>query len=430
MDKMVNVQVQKLKTYRKLVLGFSGGADSTALALYLLSKELSFEAVHFHHHLRPQSADNDALFCKEFCSTYGIPFTQVDIPVNELKQKGESTESAARRLRMKYWEEHFANEETAILLAHHKDDVLENFFIRSLRGSSASGLSGLREEKIIAKVTYLRPLLAVTKSEVLDFLRSKKASWCEDESNSQNIYTRNVIRNKVIPALADIAPLDGIYRTVANVNSDALYIEEQAGLWLSQNGFTADSFLTLHQALKPRVLRLFIQQQTKRDFIPGHDAIKRLSDELNKEHFENCIIPLGNDLELTLSTNGEIFIAPQPFCEEWNWQENESLLLPYGKLYLSKEKTPCSETFKKSELAKVLLIRSWKNGDRIIPFGRKKEAKVKDMFANSKTPHSIRRQLPLIFSQNTLVWIPEVKRAEFARFEQTDQTVTLAYERF
>ena len=423
-------QLIDLKKYEKLVLGFSGGADSTALALYLVSKKISFEAVHFHHHLRPESADNDALFCKEFCKRNKIPFTLVDIPVNELKESGESTESAARRLRMKFWQKNFASSESAILLAHHKDDVVENFFIRSMRGSSSSGLSGLREEKVISGVTYLRPLLSSTKAEILAFLKLNNTQWCEDESNKENVYTRNIFRNKIIPALSEIAPIEGIYRTAENITSDALYIEEQAEKWLSENELTKDTFLSLHDALKPRVIRLFIQRNSGRDFIPGHDAINRITDELLKTHFENSLIPLGDGIDLTLGTNGELFIEAPAYNFEWDWQKNEYINLPYGRLFISTKKTDCCESFKKSDLAKTLTIRNWQNGDRMIPFGRKKPAKVKDMFTNAKTSHSLRKQLPLLISGENIIWIPEVKRAEFARFNSADETLTITYERF
>lgn len=421
--------LKKLNTYQNLILGFSGGADSTALALCLLNEKIPFEAVHFHHHLRSESADKDVLFCKNFCKTHKIPFSLIDIPVDKLKQNRESTESAARRLRMEYWESNFSNSHSAVMLAHHKDDIIENFFIRSLRGSSASGLSGLREEKQINDVTYLRPLLSFTKQEVLDFLKNEQADWCEDESNKENIYTRNVIRNKVIPTLKEISPLEGIYRTAENVTTDALFIEEQAEKWLSENDFNKNNFMALHHALKPRALRLFIQKNSGRDYIPGHDALQRLSDEFSKTHFDNTSIPLGDGLTITLSTKGDLFIESAPYKFEWNWQEEDAITLPHGKLFITNEKTPSSEIFKKSALAEILTVRNWQSGDRMIPFGRKKEAKVKDMFTNEKTPHPMRKQLPLIISQENVIWIPEVKRAEFARFEISDETVTIAYER-
>ena len=421
---------QQLRQYKKLVLGFSGGADSTALALKLLSANIPFEAVHFHHHLRKESADLDAKFCKKFCKKNDIPFELIDIPVKKLKQKREGIESAARRLRMDYWNRHYAYPQTAVLLAHHKDDILENLFIRTMRGSSSSGLSGLRRKKVIDGVTYLRPLLNLTKEDILEFLKENKADWCEDESNKENIFTRNIIRNQIIPTFQKIAPVEGIYRTVENIKTDALYIEEQAEKWLSENELNKESFLSLHDALKPRVLRNYIQQTCNRDFIAGHDAVKRILDEIKKDHKEDALIPLGNGLEISLATTGEFYVQPEPYSFKWDWKKKKCINLPYGILKIVDKETTCSEKFKLADLKSKLEIRNWQHGDRMIPFGRKNPVKVKDLFADRKAPHLHRRQLPLIISGKDIIWIPETRRAEFGRCEESDESIIIAYERF
>ena len=79
-------RLQKLHDFKKIYLGFSGGADSTALAHILKKNEVLFEAIHFHHHLREESADKDADFCKKFCSQKGIPFRKIDLDVSSDKK--------------------------------------------------------------------------------------------------------------------------------------------------------------------------------------------------------------------------------------------------------------------------------------------------------------------------------------------------------
>ena len=419
--------IDSFTKYKNLYLGFSGGADSTALALLLLDNKQSFEAVHFHHHLR-QSADHDALFCKNFCEVHGIVFTLVDIPVNQLKNSNESIESAARRLRMEYWESRAHEEDSAVLLAHHKDDIAENFLLRSMRGSSASGLSGLRKERKLNGITYLRPLLDMSKDEIMSFLQDRNASWCEDESNAENIYSRNIIRNKVIPTLQETAALEGLYRTTENIETDALFIEEQAQKWIEENSLSTESYMKLHPALKPRVLRIFVQKNTGKDFIPGHDAIQRLNEEASRKHKENALVPLGNGIELTLAVNGDIFIEADSYEFCWEWQKESSIELQNGRLFISDSKTECSEEFLKSDLEDKLLIRNWQNGDKMIPFSHKSRKKVKDLFSDRKTPQQLRKQLPLVFSGESIIWIPKVKRAEFGRCESNQESVIIAYE--
>lgn len=425
----INLQKQ-LKINRELTLGFSGGADSTALALVLMHQKIPFKAVHFHHHLRAYSADQDAEFCQEFCHKNHIPLQVVDISVSENKQPQESIESAARRLRMKYWEKECSGGNKAVLLAHHQDDVVENFFIRALRGSSSSGLSGLKKLRVINGVTYLRPLLDFTKKEICEFLRAEKARWQEDESNNENIYTRNIIRNKIMPLLAEMAPVEGLYRTVKNITTDAEFIEQEAEKWLQKTIFTRQHFQQLHPALKPRVLRLYIRQHTNRDFIPGHETIVRLDREFSKIHQDTTVIPLGAGLELTLATCGEVFIRPLPFKFTWNWKRHRELILPDGaRLFISPTVTHCSESFKLSELSPILTVRNRQKGDRMVPFGRQNAVKVKELFTDKKVRQSERHKLPLLFDGSELIWIPTVKRAEFGRCQANSASIIIAYER-
>ena len=416
------------KNSSQVILGFSGGADSTALAQLLYQNKILFQAVHFNHHLREDAADNDAKFCYDFCMARSIPFTEKHIYVQEEKQGSESIETCARRLRQNFYQQKFAKKNTVVLLAHHSGDLRENFLLRALRGSSSSGLSGLRENCTIQGVNYFRPLLKFSKEEILEYLNEQELQWREDESNAESIYARNLMRNEVLPSMAKIASLEGLDRCLINVAHDADFMEESAQNWLLKNSFTRDNFLKVHPALKARILRYYFQQHNI-EYIPGHEALTRLEKELSKDHRNNISIQLEKNIYLMLDTNGEIWLKNEVYCLEWNWQKENSLRLPNGRrLSLSKEKSEGSEGFATGSLPETLVVRTYKSGDRMIAFGKKSPRKIKDFFSQRKISPQMRQQLPLICTGGTIIWVPNVKRAEFGRYSTNDSVVYFTYE--
>ena len=140
-------------------VGFSGGADSTALLLILWAQGIRpLTAVHFNHGLRENAADVDAEWCRNFCKTRDIPFLlhHLDIPGN--RQPGEGIEAAARRCRLAAWAK-LTKTDDAVVLGHQRDDAFEDLLLRLGRGANSSGLSPLRPERRVHELTFLRPLL-------------------------------------------------------------------------------------------------------------------------------------------------------------------------------------------------------------------------------------------------------------------------------
>ena len=321
----MKIAVDNLKSYENIYLGFSGGADSTALAYALVSQKMPFTAVHFHHHLRNESADKDAIFCRNFCEKYKISFLRVDLHVLRDKKSGESIESAARRLRQEWWQQSIEFGKSVVLLAHHKDDQRENFVLRSLRGSSSTGLTGFSQMKEIQNVNYFRPLFNNSRSDIISYLKANNLSWREDESNEDLNFNRNRVRHNILPELAELGSLDGLDRTIANTAKDADFLEESSIKWLRENDFSAENFLNCHDALKARIIRYFIKQETGEEYYPGHEAVSRLITESAKTHEEPIEIPLTDSHIICLDQNGKFFIPSKSFSLYWNWQTETEL---------------------------------------------------------------------------------------------------------
>ena len=179
----------------------SGGADSVCLLLLLngLAAELGIRvfAFHMNHGIRGEEADRDEQFVEELCKQLGIPLTVMHEKVETYAEKhGLSGEEAGRILRYRHLEEIAESYQCAkIAVAHHEDDDAETVLLNLFRGSGLAGLSGIRP----VRGKIIRPLLCVSRKEIEEYLKGQGFSWCEDSTNRENDYTRNKIRNELLP---------------------------------------------------------------------------------------------------------------------------------------------------------------------------------------------------------------------------------------
>jgi len=186
-----------------VVCGLSGGADSVALLLSLFELkdklEINVEAVHVNHCLRGDESDRDEEFCHQLCSRLCINFTAVSCNVMAFaKAHGLSVEEAARSMRYEVFSD--VSKGKKIATAHNANDNLETMILNLSRGSGIKGLAGIPP----LRGNIVRPLLAVTRAEIEDFLAERGQSFVTDSTNLSDDYTRNKIRHKIIPLLAEL----------------------------------------------------------------------------------------------------------------------------------------------------------------------------------------------------------------------------------
>ena len=179
----------------------SGGADSVCLLLLLheMAAELGIKvfAFHMNHGIRGAEADRDERFVMELCERLNIPLTVAHEKVEEYAaEHGLSGEEAGRILRYQHLGETAEKYQCAkIAVAHHEDDDAETVLLNLFRGSGLAGLSGIRP----VRENIIRPLLCVSRKEIEEYLKEQELSWCEDSTNKENDYTRNKIRNELLP---------------------------------------------------------------------------------------------------------------------------------------------------------------------------------------------------------------------------------------
>lgn len=193
---------------KNIVVGLSGGADSVCL-LYVLAalrKKLGLQlcAVHVHHGLRGVEADADEAYVRDICRAWDVPLKAMRIDAAALaKQWGIGCEEAGRRARYEIFEEclqEMGGCRGAIAVAHHRDDCAETLLFHMFRGTGLDGMAGIRPvRKTERESMIIRPLLETGKTEIESFLQEKGISWRIDSTNTGEDYTRNRIRNRVLP---------------------------------------------------------------------------------------------------------------------------------------------------------------------------------------------------------------------------------------
>ena len=206
MDLLSDIEKQLKQTSAQgFLIALSGGLDSTVL-LSLFAKlrqkrphlqPLSIRAIHIHHGLSP-NADNWAKHCQNLCDQFQIPLIIERVQVD----KTNGIEAGAREARYQSIKKHLQTQEM-LVTAHHLNDQIETFFLALKRGSGLQGLGAMQQQSVLFGMTILRPLLDFTRPQLEDYAQKEKLNWITDESNEDNRYDRNFLRNEILPKLRE-----------------------------------------------------------------------------------------------------------------------------------------------------------------------------------------------------------------------------------
>jgi len=278
-------------------VGFSGGADSTALlvALNELGPDLTaeFHAVHFNHGLQT-AADNWQAHCLSFCEQRNIPLHTQRLELNIAQ--GQSPEEQARHRRYAAVEQLLGDGEI-YLTAHHADDNAETFFLNLMRGSGMDGLAAIPPLRKIGKGWVARPLLEFRRKDLEFFLRQRDIPWLQDPSNLDPTYDRNYVRNSIFPDLDKRWPgaVKRLNRTASHARDFTavlarLLTAQHGKLMLDSHTLAIEPFICLDPELQAMLLRQWL-----RDLEIISPPKQRLSEFLNQL---NTPLPAGKQPEL------------------------------------------------------------------------------------------------------------------------------------
>ena len=255
-------QWNMIRSGMKILVGFSGGADSTALLQLLWeygqAHGAGITAVHVNHGIRGREADRDQSFCEVFCMERGIPFQAFFMDVPSIAGlEGISTEEAGRKARYVVFERYLREGKAdRAALAHHQNDQAETMLFHMMRGTGLRGLRGMKP----VRIPYIRPLLCVTRPEIESWLVREGISWMEDTTNQELQYTRNQIRHRVLAPMVQICPESAAHmaKTAGRLLEIEDYMEQELKkVWADCVRQEKDiyrillkPFLALHPAMK------------------------------------------------------------------------------------------------------------------------------------------------------------------------------------
>nr|WP_321257276.1 tRNA lysidine(34) synthetase TilS [uncultured Pseudodesulfovibrio sp.] len=262
-EKFITRELKQELSGKHLLIGFSGGVDSTALLLVLhyLSQRNDFQltAAHLNHQLRPE-ADDDAQWCSSFCDFLGVECVVESRNIGAFaEKKGVGLEEAGRNARYALFQ-NVKNDTGAdyIVLGHQLDDLSEDVVMRLIRGTGWPGLSGMAGYD--PQRSLIRPLLLIPKSTLIAFVTQTGVEWREDASNNELNWTRNRVRNEILPLIQKENP--NFWQSVSRLWKIGRIEQDY---WQSMASFSSeilenDFLKTAHQALRLRLYKSCLDQ--------------------------------------------------------------------------------------------------------------------------------------------------------------------------
>lgn len=406
-----------------VIVGLSGGADSVALVHLLVTLGYNCIPAHCNFKLRGEESQRDEQFAREFARSMNLEFETIQFNTTEYAQEKKiSIEMAARELRYQWFEtirkKHRAG---CIAVGHQLGDTIETVLLNLIRGTGLKGLTGIKpkNDKII------RPLLEITREELIDYLNIHSLSYINDSSNSSNEYTRNKIRNQLIPVIQSINPSfqTTFQNTIQNLNNSYLFQQQTI------------------EKIKQELVR------TKGDHVyislpalkSGGREQTVLYEILSEYNFNST--QLKNILQATDGISGKQFLAPG-YCliKDRNQliisPRNDKSHLPLPEIIHTTYKRtihtnitddPSIVQLDADRVQFPLTLRQWKPGDYFYPLGLNRRKKISDFLIDLKIDR-IQKNSTFVLTTNIegkeqIIWVVGLRIDH--RFRITDTTTTI-----
>ena len=443
-----------------VLVGVSGGPDSVALLRLLRevgpSLRLSLEVAHVDHGIRGPQGRDDCEFVRGMAARLSLPFHLARLDLGEAADErgAGNLEARARERRYRFFAEVASDRRMdKVAVGHNRDDQVETMLMWLLRGCGPEGLRGMPAARPLARspegagpAVLIRPLLDVSREEILAFLESRGLDYREDPTNRDPRYLRNWLRGAVLPELrsrSDGALERRLARLGGMLRSDHALLERQAAAaypGVAPGGvLDRRRFLALDPEIRPRMARFWLRRELgtlRRTGFAHVDAVTKIISG-NRPH-GRVSLPGGWTAvrqydTVRLTRRSEDPRRSVPHAEDSRTADYSCPLPLEGELTVpeagvrvtawrsrSRElpEDPFEAVFDLSGLGRPegrLRLRNPRPGDRFRPLGMAGRKKLKDLFIDRKVPRSRRRTAPLLVVGDEIAWIPGCARSGLAR---------------
>ena len=437
MEKVYDYLKTLLDPSSTVVVGVSGGPDSMALLYILvtLAKKKSFSLIccHVNHNVRKESKE-EKVFLENWCYEHGVLFESMTIE----HYSDDNFHNEARNIRYRYFEEMVAKYQANYLMtAHHGDDLVETILMRLVRGSTLRGYAGFKREVDKGSYLLVRPLITVSKHELLDYDEKMGIPYVIDNSNHKDKYTRNRYRKYVLPFLKEEDPNVHLkylkFSTVLNEANQFIEHERDKGLKkvIHNDSLEIEEFKKLDLFIQKEVLYYMMNEYYQDDLILINDKHIELLLNLIYSNRANAFVNLPNEviatktyhvLELkkvtTEITTYEVELSKYVELPNHHVIEQVDELLGSG-----------NDTCRllSTEISLPLTVRTRKFGDRMSVKGNGTK-KIKDIFIDKKVKASERDLWPVVVdAKGVIVWLPGLKKSKYDKKKTESYDIILKY---
>ena len=421
MKKVIEFLKNNLNKNTSLVVACSGGPDSMCLLdlVTRLKDELNLNIIvaHVNHKLRSES-EEEAKMVENYSKDNNLIFELLEITdyIN-----GNFTEEDARKRRYKFFNEVIDKyHATTLLTAHHGDDLIETILMRLTRGSNLSGYIGIKEISQNEKHKTLRPLLSVTKDEIINYLKENNVPYRLDKTNEELKHARNRYRHIVLPFLKKENPK--VHEKYLKFSKELIEYDNFVNTYINENKFIVDNSIVINKVsgqtdfIKKKCLELLVKDIQSKDYFDISD--EQTNNLMKLYNQSNKCIDLNNNY-IGINSYGKILIKKKEnkVLNEIIFDKDTELedFIIYYNSQDGNNSNSCIY-LDTSEIMMPLRIRSLLPGDKIEVKNLNGSKKISDIFIDNKIPKDKRSTYPiLVDSQNTVLWVTNLKKSQFCK---------------
>lgn len=417
------LQHNLLNHHDLIIVALSGGADSVALLAILKSLGYNCIAAHCNFHLRGEESNRDESHAINISKELDINCITTHFNVDEYKKaNGVSTEMACRDLRYQWFESlRKKYNAQAIAVAHHRDDDIETMFLNLLRGSGITGVAAMKWKNS----HIIRPMLNISRQEIEAYLHDKKLTFVIDSTNLTDEFKRNKLRNEVLPVLRDAFPNadEILMKSLHNLKENRLIYNNAIDNAIAKykNGNIIYLSDIISEYIAPSTLLFEILNPLGFNIFQINDIINTSNDS-GRKFFSQEWVAIVNRGNIQLSeishfnntSEYKFYIS----SENNNFKIESENTLP---ITLDIQELGCENFIPRNNSFEIYLdisafegnpqfiLRHWKKGDRLEPFGMKGSKKVSDIFNDSKLSIIDKNSTWILERNGVILWIVGIR---------------------